>query len=158
MDRFTSTGSTYAAAARKAALLVGVIWGVWHLPGFLMQWKAYNPFPGAILLFLVLYVVGTCALSVLLSWATLRGGSVWPACIGHTTIIGVSQISIAALKGTPGMFVGPYPDALIGNLGLMVLTLVLLFNRRAFAGEQEPRAESAPAVVVTAPSPQGIPL
>jgi membrane protease YdiL (CAAX protease family) len=142
MDRFSSADKAdTAASARKAAVLVGVIWGVWHLPGFLMQWETYNSFPGAFFLYMLLYVVGTCMLSVLLSWATLRSGSVWPAAIGHTTILGVSWMSIAALKGQPGLFLGPHPDGLIGNLGFIVLTLVLLFSHRAFTGEQETHLE-----------------
>jgi membrane protease YdiL (CAAX protease family) len=153
IDRFSSTGNANAAAsAGKAALLVGVIWGVWHLPAFLMQWEAYNPFPGAFFLYMLLYVVGTCTLSVLLSWATLRSGSVWPACIGHTTIIGVSWVSIAALKGPPNLLLNPSPEGLIGNLGFLALTLALLFSRRAFAGEREARPETAPAVTIPAPS------
>jgi membrane protease YdiL (CAAX protease family) len=148
IDRFSSAGNANAAAsARKAALLVGVIWGVWHSPAFLMQWEAYNPFPGAFFLYMLLYVVGTCWLSVLLSWATLRSGSVWPACIGHTTIIGVSWVSMAALKGPPNLLLAPHPDGLIGNLGFLVLTLVLLFSRRAFAEGKESGSERSQAVV-----------
>jgi membrane protease YdiL (CAAX protease family) len=152
MDRFSSAGKAdTAASARKAALLVGVIWGVWHLPAFLMQWETYNPFPGAFFLYMLLYVVGTCTLSVLLSWATLRSGSVWPACIGHTTIIGVSWVSIAALQGPPNLLLNPSPDGLIGNLGFIVLTLVLLFSRRAFAGEQKTCSERARTVAIANP-------
>lgn len=148
MHRFSSAGNANtAASAGKAALLVGVIWGVWHLPVYLMQWETYNPFPGAFFLYVLLYTVNTCLQGVLLAWVTLRSGSVWPACIGHMTILGVMWVSSAALKGSHSLWLGPNPDVLIGNLGFVVLALVLLFSRRAFAGGSEAGSEKEPAVV-----------
>jgi membrane protease YdiL (CAAX protease family) len=73
----------YAAGARKASLLIGVVWGVWHWPLFLMSLKVDPSMP---ILFLPVYVLGACAMSVLLCWVTLRSGSVWPASIGHGAI------------------------------------------------------------------------
>lgn len=148
MERFSRAGSAHTAtSAGKAAVLVGVIWGVWHLPNFLMQWETYSLFPGAFYLYVLLYTLNTCAQGVLLAWVTLRSGSVWPACIGHATIIGVAWVSTAALKGPSPVWLGPHPDALIGNLGFIVLALVLLFSRRAFAGEEEVGSGKEPAVV-----------
>ncbi|MCU0521206.1 MAG: CPBP family intramembrane metalloprotease [Anaerolineae bacterium] len=131
MARFSSGEYAYAAsAARKAALLVGVIWSVWHWPGMFLT-MTFDP---AMTLFHPLvYILTTTSQGVLLAWASLRSGSVWPAAIGHMTILGVSWISAAALKG-PANLLGPVPDTLIGGLGFTALALVLLFSRKAFAG------------------------
>jgi len=130
------------AAARKAALLVGVIWGVWHWPGLFIsiEFDSVTSF-----LFPLVYLVSTCSLGVLLSWATLRSGSVWPAALGHAAALGAMGVVGSVLQGRPDLLLGP--QGLIGGIGFIILALVLLFNRRAFAGEQEAGSEKEQAVV-----------
>jgi CAAX protease family protein len=143
MDRFGS--------ARKAALLVGVIWGVWHWPGMFMGLGIDNNYPGAPFLFPLVYLLSTSSLSILLSWVTLRSGSVWPAAIGHTTDLATGGLAMGMMKGPVNALVSPNPQSLIGDLGSLVLALVLYFNRKAFAVEQETRSARVPAVAVTNP-------
>ena len=143
MERFTggepgSGSSLYPAAARKASLLIGLIWGVWHWPlvfmGFSMD-PSITLF-GA-LAYLGLYVVSVCAMNVLLCWVTLRSGSVWPASIGHGFINGTSALPGLLLKGTANPLLGPGLPGIIGGLGYLGLALVLLLHSRAFAAEGE---------------------
>ena len=124
----------YAAGARKAALLVGVIWGVWHWPGQFLSMKIDPTMP---LLIPLVFLVSTCALSVLLCWATLRSGSVWPASIGHGAINQISILAKSLMKGPAIPLLGPTSSGLIGGLGYLLLALVLLFSRRAFTGEEK---------------------
>jgi len=139
----------YAAGARKAALLVGVIWGVWHWPGQFLSMKVDPTMP---LLIPLVFLVSTCALSVLLCWATLRSGSVWPASIGHGTINQISVLAKSLLKGPANMLLGPTSSGLIGGLGYIALALVLLLSRKAFTGEDKRAGpEMARAVAVTGP-------
>jgi membrane protease YdiL (CAAX protease family) len=126
--------SRYAVAARKAALLVGLIWGVWHWPGQFMSMKVNPTMP--VLLPLV-FLASTCAVSVLLCWVTLRSGSVWPASIGHGIINAISDLGKSLMKGPAMPLLGPGVSGLIGGLGFLALALVLLFNRRAFMGEKK---------------------
>ena len=138
--------SRYAAGARKASLLIGVIWGVWHWPLLLIGMRADPTMP---LSFPLMYVVSTCAMSVLLCWATLRSGSVWPASIGHGMINHITLLVGALNKGPVMPLVGP-TSGLIGSLGYIALALVVLLNRKAFTGEKKPTApEMAQAVVTT---------
>lgn len=141
-----SGSDLFAAGARKAALLVGVIWGVWHWPLFFMTASLDPSFTP---LFPLIYLVFTCSLSVLLSWVTLRSGSVWPASIGHGTINGTSGLAGYLLKGTANPVLGPGPTGLIGGLGYIALALVLLINRKAFARREETFLETKPAEVIT---------
>jgi membrane protease YdiL (CAAX protease family) len=151
MDRFSSADNP-SAGARKAALLVGVIWGVWHWPLFFMGVGVDNTYPGAPFLYPLVYLVSTCSLSVLLSWGTLRSGSVWPAAIGHGAIKPYTMLVAAfPLKGLASLLLGPGFDGLIGGLGFLALALVLLFSRRAFAAEKEARSERMPAMAITNP-------
>jgi membrane protease YdiL (CAAX protease family) len=156
MERFTGAepgsapaedpaqAALYAAGARKAALLVGVIWGVWHWPGQFLSMKVDPTIP---LLNPLVFLVSTCALSVLLCWATLRSGSVWPASIGHGTINQISVLAKSLLKGPAIPLLGPGASTLIGGLGYLGLALVLLFNRRAFGAHKEVGSERVQAVV-----------
>jgi membrane protease YdiL (CAAX protease family) len=148
MERFTGAepggapaedpaeAALYTAGARKAALLVGLIWGVWHWPGHFISMKVDPTMP---LLYPLVFLVSTCSLSVLLCWATLRSGSVWPASIGHGTINQISDLVRSLMKGPAIPLLGPGTSGLIGGLGFLALALVLLLSRRAFAGEREVR-------------------
>ena len=160
VERFTgaevASGSTKdavpaglsAAAARKAALLVGVVWGVWHWPGIFLEMKIS---PGIPIVFPLVDLVSVCSVSVLLAWVTLRSRSVWPAAIGHAMLNATIALSLNMLNGLPNRLLGPLPSGLIGGLGYLALALVLLFSRRWLAGEQEARSERVPAVAVTNP-------
>jgi membrane protease YdiL (CAAX protease family) len=137
----------YIAGARKAALLVGVIWGVWHWPGQFLSMQLDPSMPP---LFPLVFLVSTCALSVLLCWITLRSGSVWPASIGHGVINQVSDLTKSLMKGSANLMLGPGTSGLIGGLGYIVLVFVLLLSRRVFAGEeQRAGSEIARAVAIT---------
>lgn len=126
------------ADTRKAALLTGIIHGVWHWP---LLYMGISLTPGATVFSPVVYVLFTCAMSVLLSWAVIRSGSVWPAALGHGAINGVSPLPGYLLKGAPISLLGPDVTGVIGGIGYTILALVLLINRKAFAGEKEARTE-----------------
>ncbi len=155
IERFTgaepaigATGSR-AAGARKATLLVGVIWGVWHWPSQLLSMMID---PRITILVPLVFLVSTCALSVLLGWVTLRSSSVWPASIGHGMINQISDLASSLMKGPANLLIGPGPAGLIGGLGYIALALILYFNRKAFAHaepteKKETRPEQAPAIV-----------
>jgi uncharacterized protein len=64
---------------RSASLVLGGIWGVWHLPLFFITGSAQNQ--GSIAAFFILIV----ATSVFYTWLFQRSeGSVWPALLLHT--------------------------------------------------------------------------
>ena len=134
-------GGLYAAGARKAALLVGVVHGVWHWPLFFLGAMYGFPYPN-----LVLYLIFTCSLSALLSWGTLRSGSVWPASVGNGAVNATAGLAGYLLKGPANLLLGPLPGSLIGSLGYFILALVLLFSRRAFTGAKEAGPESVQAL------------
>ena len=133
-----------AAAARKASLLVGLVWGVWHWPLFFLSMRIDASMP---LLYPLIYLLSTCAMSVLLCWVTLRSGSVWPAAIGHGAINAFSGLVALTMKGPANMLLGPMTGSLIGSVGFFLLALVLLVNRNAFAMGEEARSEKSPAIV-----------
>jgi membrane protease YdiL (CAAX protease family) len=138
-----------AAGARKAALLVGVIWGVWHWPAFFIQ-MTFDP--GMHILFPLVYLVSTCSLSVLMSWVALRSGSVWPAALVHGELrLYSALVAVYPLKGPAIPLVGPESAGLIGGIGFTILALVLFLSRRAFAAGKKARPVTVPAVAITHP-------
>lgn len=121
------SGGFSAAGARKAALLTGLIHGVWHLPLILMT---IGLTPGVTIFTPLVYLVLTCSLSILLSWGALNSGSVWPAAVGHGAANAASALPGYFLAGQPIALIGPDPTGLIGGIGYIILALVLFFRNR----------------------------
>lgn len=149
MERFAGAGHVSRSGmvgARRMALLVGLIHGVWHWPLFFLSTKLDSssafPFP-------LVYLIFTCSMSVLLSWVTLRSGSVWPAAVGHGAINATSALVGYMVKGPAIPLLGPAPTGLIGGLGYLTLALVLLFSRTVFTERISGRDETASPSLVS---------
>ena len=123
-----------ALGGRKAVLLTGAIWGVWHWPAIAMGRNYGLRYPGAPWLGVLAMVWFTLALGTLLGWASLRAGSVWPAVIGHGAINGMAGIGALFVQGQPNPLLGPLPVGLIGSAGLALAALAIL----AWRGALEP--------------------
>jgi hypothetical protein len=108
--------------------------------------------PGVHVLFPLVYLVSTCSLTVLMSWVTLRSGSVWPAAIVHGEFKPYNAlVAVYPLKGPAIPLVGPESAGLIGGIGLTILALALFLSRRAFAAGRKARPATVPAVAITHP-------
>ena len=64
----------------KGTLLVGLIWGYWHLP---VNLAGYNGPQHPILTALLIFPIHTVAMSFGLAWLTRQSASVWPAALAH---------------------------------------------------------------------------
>lgn len=93
----------------RAALLVGVIWGIWHAP--LIVLDGYN-FPGHPWLGVIAMVVWTMPASVILSWLRFRSGSVWPPAIAHGALNAQAALVVLALSPADSLLAAP-----VGLLG-----------------------------------------
>jgi membrane protease YdiL (CAAX protease family) len=129
---------------RKAFLLMGLIWGVWHWPIILMGHNYGLDYPGAPFLGPLAMVWFTLVLGIFLGWVTMRSGSVWPAVIGHAAINGIGGLGILFVQGEPNLLLGPAVAGLIGSLGLALLA-GWIFSRLPHQAESEmawPRTSS----------------
>ena len=122
---------------RRAVLLTGLIWGVWHAPVIAMGHNYGLDYPGAPWLGIVAMIWFCAALGTIFSWLTLKEGSVWPAVIGHGAINGIAALGLVAQKGAPNTLLGPAPTGLIGGLFFTLLALVLLLKPGALAPGKE---------------------
>lgn len=108
---------------RKMFLLMGVIWGVWHWPVIAMGHNYGFDYPGAPWTGLLMMVWFTLMTGTFLGWCTLRGGSVWPAVIGHAALNGIASLSMLFLQGKPNPLLGPLPVGLVGSIVWTLLAL-----------------------------------
>jgi len=117
-----------------AALLIGLIWGVWHLPAdFVGQYAAggNRALSGAVFL---ATVVG---IGFVISWMRLSTGSVWPAVVLHGVWNAVIQGAFDVSTKEPSIWVG--------EAGLLVaaasLAVAWVLVRKGFAARRTPREE-----------------
>jgi membrane protease YdiL (CAAX protease family) len=112
--------------SRKALLLTGVIWGIWHWPVILMGYNYGKAYFGAPFLGPLAMVLFTLSLSVIFGWLTIKAESVWPAVIAHGALNGIASLGVIFVKGTPDPLLGPTPVGIIAGLGLSLAAIVLL--------------------------------
>ena len=108
---------------RAAALISGVIWGLWHAPIIAMGHNygmGYDGFPIAGMLTMIL---ACTAFGVFLSYLRMRSGSVWPCALSHGAFNAVANIGL--LFCTAGQsLLGPSPLALVAGIPVFALGIV----------------------------------
>jgi membrane protease YdiL (CAAX protease family) len=126
---------------RATYLLMGLIWGVWHWPVIAMghNYGLYGlDYPGAPWAGMLAMVWFTLVLGTFLGWATLRGGSVWPAVIGHAAVNGIAGLGVLFARGEPYLVLGPMPSGLIGSAGwTLAALLIFLWGVRKVEHERD---------------------
>ncbi|MGC7094018.1 CPBP family intramembrane glutamic endopeptidase [Amycolatopsis lurida] len=114
----------------RALLVMGAIWGLWHLPTVLLG----GQFPGyPAWLTVPAVLVGGCSVGVFIGWVRLRTGSVWPTVVAHSVISDVGPRLTGTLAGR-GHVVDPLQTGLLGWTGWLVLgafAAMLAFSRGA---------------------------
>jgi membrane protease YdiL (CAAX protease family) len=111
---------------RRALLLLGVIWGIWHAPIIAQGHNYGTQYPGYPWLGILAMTIFTIGAGTFLGWATLKAGSVWPAVIGHAAINGIAGLGIILSTGEPNPVLGPTVAGLIGGAGFLLAGLILL--------------------------------
>lgn len=92
-----------------ASLVIGTIWGIWHLPSFFAPQGVVGAIAAALgIVFLIPYTLGTIANSIFMTWlfnksraSALIAGIVWHAAINFWAPVILSDSSlVAAREGT----------------------------------------------------------
>jgi uncharacterized protein len=114
---------------KKAFLLSGVIWGLWHAPVIAMGHNFGLDYPGFPWLG-ILVMIWFCILAgTFLGWLSIQAKSVWPAVIGHAAINGIAGLGILFQLGTPNIMLGPSPVGLIGSIGFLAVFCLIFFKK-----------------------------
>ena len=116
----------------KGTLLVGLIWGYWHLPINLAGLNdAQHPVLGSLVIFPLL----TISMSFVLAWLVNRSGSIWPSALAHAT----NNTIVACMIVLPGGWLADQWTAAVAAILIGVLFAWLL--ARDTAGAHHGRAE-----------------
>lgn len=105
---------------RTAALVSGVIWGLWHAPVIAMGHNYgmdYLGFPTAGILTMTL---ACTAMGCWLSYLRVRTDSVWPCALAHGAFNAVANLGLVFCSCGQTLL-GPSPLGLIAGIPLMVL-------------------------------------
>jgi len=114
---------------RKAFLVSGVIWGLWHAPVIAMGHNFGMDYPGFPWLG-ILAMIWFCILAgTFLGWLRIKSDSVWPAIIGHAAINGIAGLFVLFTLGTPNFLLGPTPVGIIGSTGFLAVFLWIYWKQ-----------------------------
>jgi uncharacterized protein len=128
---------------RRAMLLMGLIWGVWHWPVIFMGYEYGFDYPGAPFVGPWLFVLFTMALGTIIGWLALRGRSVWPAVIAHAMINGFAAGPALFIRGEPNILLGPLVIGIIAMIPLIVFAAWLFVRPNALAHAVPPAIDTA---------------
>ena len=118
---------------RKAVLLVGAIWGVFHWPMIFLGFQYGLDYWGAPIVGPVLFVLIILSPSVVYSWLTLRTRSVWPACVAHGVNNAFCTLLTYFVQGEPNALIGPGVEGVVGCLGYVLVALPIFLIPAALA-------------------------
>ncbi len=121
-----------------AALIVGVIWGLWHAP--LIVLDSYN-YPGHPWLGILMMIVFTTALSCIFAWLRFRSGSVWPSTLAHAALNAQAGFALVFLSRGDSLIGAP-----LGILGLLPMILFALWL--IFTGKLKPELAAISAAPI----------
>ena len=83
----------------RAAIVVGIVWGLWHAPIIVLDGYNYPRYPWA---GVAMMVVFTTAYSLIFAWLRFRSGSVWPSTLAHAALNAQAGFLLLALsQGNP---------------------------------------------------------
>lgn len=122
---------------RKAVLILGVIWGVWHWPIIAMGHNFGLDYWGFPWLGMLAMTWFTTIFSICIGWLVLRSGSVWPAVITHAAGNGIAGLALLAVRGDPPMVLGPSMAGVLGGMGITLVALWIFLSPNALKGNEE---------------------
>lgn len=112
---------------RKAIILNGFIWGIWHSPLIAMGYNygTSNPILGIIAMIIFCIILG-----IIESFLFIKTKSVWTSVIFHASINGIDLYSPSSLfmSKTPNMFIGPDSLGIIGGIGFIIIAIIILIK------------------------------
>jgi membrane protease YdiL (CAAX protease family) len=105
----------------RALLLVGLVWGTWHMPLYYFVAKLFPV--GNVLLFLPLFYGTIVAASSLFGYLRIYTGSIWPASIAHSVHNAAWGVLGALTLTSSPVLVNLY---LVGDYGILILVGVVI--------------------------------
>src|SRR5215217_4976950 len=139
----------------RALLLVGLVWGTWHMPLYYFVAKLFPV--GNVLLFVPLFYGTIVAASFFFGYLRIYTGSTWPASIAHS-VHNTAWSTLGAFTVTS--YTGLVNLYLVGDYGILILVGVVIgaigvgyylrrgMNKAQSGGEAPEVTPAAPAAPV----------
>jgi membrane protease YdiL (CAAX protease family) len=109
----------------QAAIITGVVWGLWHAPLIILN--GFN-YPGHLWLGVLMMVIFTVALSMIFAWLRFRSGSVWPSTLAHAAINAQAGFAILFLSRADSLLGAPV--GLVGLIPMIAFAIWLAVTGR----------------------------
>lgn len=126
---------------KKGLVLTGIVWGLWHAPIIAMGYNYGNydlQYFGAPWTGILMMTLATVWLGIFFGWLTYKARSVWPAVIGHGSLNGVAGVVVFMTTGAPLLLLGPSAVGLIGGIGFIIVSALIMAIPGAFRLPVEP--------------------
>ena len=119
-----------------ALIVMGVIWGLWHLSLTMLGHNYGTGYAGYPFLGIAAMCWFCTTVGVLLAFLTLKTGTCIPAAMAHGCINGCASAGVLFSATGGNALVGPAAVGLLGGVGFAVAAAVLLaaLHRRERAG------------------------
>ena len=132
----------------KAVLIDGVIWGLWHAPIIAMGHNYGTDYPFAPWLGILLMTLFCVATGTIMSYFTLKIGSVIPAAMFHSAINALASISFYFIAGDSVstqqiLLVGPIATGILGMSMFILFSVMYLLRSRRMKWDSETESVAA---------------
>ena len=109
----------------RAAIITGVVWGLWHAPLIAMGYNYGTDYLGFPVLGIVAMTIFCMAFGTFLCFLRERSGSVWPCALAHGSLNAVAGLGMWFSRSAGGIL-GPMPLGLLGCIPVVLLAVWLL--------------------------------
>jgi len=129
-----------------ASLVIGTIWGIWHLPTFFAPQGVVGAMAAAVgMVFIIPYALGTIANSIFMTWvfnkskaSALIAGIVWHAAINFWAPVILSDSSlVAAREGTHLPTIAPNLYLIVLAVQVLAALLLVFFTKGKLAYQNQ---------------------
>jgi len=120
---------------RKALVITGIIWGLWHLPVIVMghnYGKDYFGYPWLGILAMVLFCLW---LGIIEGYISIKLRSAIPAAMIHSTVNAAAGLPLYFIKGSYVSLLGPSITGVIGAIPFIAVAVVLLIKAGKLSSE-----------------------
>ena len=107
---------------RRAAILTGAAWGLWHAPLIAMGYNYGSDYLGFPVSGIVAMTIFCMAFGTFLCFLRERSGSVWPCALAHGSLNAVAGLGMWFSRSAGGTL-GPMPLGLLGCIPVVLLAL-----------------------------------